>query len=62
MWQLGTIPEEKLKPFFDATQWRIVDRFVTQYKGMEPTLRQSGYFRQPDGDVEGPDADAIVPN
>jgi hypothetical protein len=62
MWQLGTIPEEKLKPFFDATQWRIVDRFVTQYKGMEPTLRQSGYFKQPDGEVEGPDADAIVPN
>jgi hypothetical protein len=62
MWQLGTIPEEKLKPFFDATQWRIVDRFVTQYKGMEPTLRQAGYFKQPNGEVEGPDADAIVPN
>ena len=36
MWQLGQIPEEKLKSFFDATQWRVVDRFVNQYKGWNP--------------------------
>jgi hypothetical protein len=62
MWQLGQIPEEKLKPFFDATQWRVVDRFVNQYKGMEPTLRLNGYFPKHVGDEEGPDAEAIVPN
>ncbi len=62
MWQLGQIPEEKLKPFFDATQWRVVDRFVNQYKGMEPTLRQNGYFPKQVGDAEGPDAEANVPN
>jgi hypothetical protein len=58
MFQLGEIPEDKLKPLFDVTQWRAVDRFVNQYKGMEPTLRQAGYFQAGNDDAEKEDADA----
>jgi hypothetical protein len=62
MWQTGKIPEEKLRPLFDDAQWRAAERFVTQYMGIEPTLRQAGYFARPDSDVESSDGDASTPN
>jgi hypothetical protein len=61
MWQLGEVPEEKLKANFDNAQWRGVERFVTQYRGIEPTLRQAGYFKNHEVDEEGADADAVTP-
>ncbi|HLJ97118.1 MAG TPA: hypothetical protein VKU02_28395 [Gemmataceae bacterium] len=42
MYQLGRLPEEKLKPLFDNAQWKVVSRQLNQFKGLEPFLRQSG--------------------
>jgi hypothetical protein len=44
MFQLGRVPEEKLKPLFDNTQWKVVNRQLDQYKQMEPFLKQSGQW------------------
>lgn len=62
VWQLGTIPEDKLKPFFDANQWRAVERFVSQYRNIEPTLRQAGYLQDAEENAEKADAGANMPN
>jgi hypothetical protein len=50
MFQLGRLPEGKLKPLFDNAQWKVVNRLFTQYKGMEPFLKQNGLW--PDEDDE----------
>jgi hypothetical protein len=44
MFQLGRVPEERLKALFDNTQWKVVNRQLDQYKQMEPLLRQSGQW------------------
>jgi hypothetical protein len=54
--RLGRMPEEKLKPLFDATQWKAVRRLVEQYRGVEPFLRQNGFM--PDEDDEADRAEA----
>jgi hypothetical protein len=52
MFQVGRLPEEKLKPLFDNLQWKVVNQHLNQFRGMEPTLRQWGLWP-----VEGDEAD-----
>jgi hypothetical protein len=52
MFQLGRVPEEKLKPLFDPAQWNVVSRYLAQCKGMEPMLRQSGQLPDDDGEAD----------
>ncbi len=42
MWNLSKIPETKLKPLFDATQWKALAPQLAQGRGMEQWLKQSG--------------------
>jgi hypothetical protein len=42
MLQSARVPEDKLKPIFDAPQWRLLSRQFTQARGMEAWLKQSG--------------------
>jgi hypothetical protein len=51
MFQIGRLPEGKLKPLFDNLQWKVVSRQLDQFRGMEPTLRQWGLWP-----VEGDEA------
>jgi hypothetical protein len=51
MVQLARFPEEKLKPLFDAAQWKVVERQLTQYKGIEASLRQSGQWPEEDDEA-----------
>ena len=64
MWQAAHLPEGKVKPIFDATQWKLLDRQLTQVKGMGQFLKQNGYLDDlgPDEGVkkiEAKKADAI---
>jgi hypothetical protein len=52
--QLGRMPEEKLKPLFDAAQWKAVRRLVEQYRGVEPFLRQNGLMPDEDDEPAAP--------
>ncbi len=47
MLQASKIPEDKLKPLFDAAQWKIVKANLAQGRGMEEFLKQNGLM--PDG-------------
>ena len=51
MWQASHLPEAKLKPLFDDTQWKLLNRQFTQVKGMEPFLKQNGYLEELPGDA-----------
>ena len=51
MWQASHLPEAKLKPLFDDTQWKLLNRQFTQVKGMEPFLKQNGYLEELAGDA-----------
>jgi hypothetical protein len=42
MLQSAKVPEEKIKPIFDAPQWRLLSRQFIQAKGMEQWLKQNG--------------------
>jgi hypothetical protein len=42
MLQAALIPEAKLKPIFDAVQWRLLGNQLNQARGMEQWLRQNG--------------------
>ena len=55
MFQLSRIPEVKLKPLFDNTQWKLMSRQLDQYKQWEPFLKQSGQW--PDEDDEADKGD-----
>jgi hypothetical protein len=44
MFQLGRLPEEKLKPLLTATQWKVVNRKVAQFKAYEAILRRAGQW------------------
>jgi hypothetical protein len=56
MFQLGRLPEEKLKPLFDNMQWQVMSRQLDQFKGYDMMLRRSGQL--PDEDDDATDADA----
>jgi len=59
--QAANLPEEKLKPIFNDTQWRVLSRYFTQVRGLEQFLRTNGYV--PDGEPAGAGAghDARLP-
>jgi hypothetical protein len=48
LWQLGRLPEEKLKPLFDDKQWQMVKLQLDQVKELEPMLKQSGQLPNED--------------
>jgi hypothetical protein len=50
--QLGRLPEEKLKPLFDETQWEIVNQHLAQIQQMEPMLKQVGQWPVEDDEGE----------
>jgi hypothetical protein len=51
MYQLSRIPEDKLKPLFEASQWKATSRLLAQYRGMEPWLTQSGLLETESDDA-----------
>jgi hypothetical protein len=53
-YQLSRIPEERLRPIFDDTQWRTLSRRFDESKDSEQVLRSGGYLR--DGAAAGPAA------
>lgn len=42
LWQLGRLPNEKLKQLFDPEQWDIVSQQLAGYGQLEPMLKQAG--------------------
>jgi len=60
MFQIGRIPQEKLKPLFDSTQWKVLNRLLDQYKGMEPFLRQSGEWPAEEDEADKSDRQPAV--
>jgi hypothetical protein len=38
------VPEARLRPIFDDSQWRKVRRQMDQVKGMETYLRTNGFL------------------
>jgi hypothetical protein len=61
IFQIGRLPEEKLKPLFSDTQWRVVTRLVDQYRAVEPTLRQQGLLSDEEEDDRAADARPPAP-
>jgi hypothetical protein len=43
LYQLGLLPEAKIKPIFDDLQWGLVSRQLAQAKGMGMWLKQNGF-------------------
>ena len=74
--QTGRVPEAKLKPIFDAPQWRLLSRQFVQARGMEQWLKTNGVLpdekeweRAAIGDVRGgrlvpagPEVKAVKPD
>jgi hypothetical protein len=46
--QMSQLPEGKLKPAFDAAQWKAVSKLLGQYKGAEQWLKRSGQWPEAD--------------
>jgi hypothetical protein len=42
MLQTARMPESKIKPIFDAPQWRLLSRQFGQARGMEPWMKANG--------------------
>lgn len=40
--RISRLREDKLKPVFDASQWRVLSRYFDRAKALEPFLRQQG--------------------
>ncbi|HEV8063017.1 MAG TPA: hypothetical protein VGP68_24265, partial [Gemmataceae bacterium] len=60
IWQLGHLPEEKIKPLFDDAQWRALNQILVQYQAMEPMLKQAGYFQAGDENEVNADVPAAA--
>jgi hypothetical protein len=56
MLQSARVPEEKIKPIFDAPQWRLLSRQFAQAKGMEQWLKQNGVIPAPGAGHDHADA------
>ena len=56
--QMSLLPDDKLKPVFDRTQWKIVRAQLDMYKGAVQNLKQRGLWPEDDEDVDAPPADA----
>jgi hypothetical protein len=50
--QIGRLPEEKLKPLFGETQWKIVSWQLAQFKELEPMLKQPGQLAGEDDEAD----------
>lgn len=46
--QASRLPEAKLRPIFDAPQWKLIGAQFQQAKGMEPFLKQNGFLEDED--------------
>lgn len=44
MYQASRIPEEKLRPIFEPSEWHTIQREFDEARGMEAKLRASGYL------------------
>ncbi len=44
MFQVAKIPEDKIRPIFDAAQWRALQRQVARGRGMQRILEQGGFL------------------
>lgn len=40
LYQLTRVPDEKLKPIFDAAQWKVLKQYTAQARAMEAWLKQ----------------------
>jgi hypothetical protein len=56
--RMSLLPEDKLKPVFDRTQWKVVRALLDNYKGSVQWLKESGQWPEDDDDVDAPPADA----
>ena len=56
MFQFGRLPEEKRKPLFDNMQWKVLNRQLDQFRGMELSLKQSGLLADEDNEDDSADA------
>ena len=52
MYQIGRVPEEKVKPLLTDVQWKVLERQVNQYKAIVPNLRQNGLLPEEDEDAD----------
>jgi hypothetical protein len=43
LYLISRIPESKIKPIFNDHQWKMLDRSLTQAKGFEQWIKQSGF-------------------
>jgi hypothetical protein len=50
--QTARLPEPKLKPIFDAPQWRLLSRQFVQARGMEQWLKTNGVLGEDEKDGE----------
>jgi hypothetical protein len=55
LFQLSQIPQEKLKPLFDARQWKVIEWNLTQAKNVVRSLKQSGQL--PDENDQADESD-----
>jgi hypothetical protein len=52
--RLAQLPEDKLKPFFEKTQWKAVNQLLVAYKGQVQWLRQNGQWDDDDDEADKP--------
>jgi hypothetical protein len=52
--QTARLPEAKLKPVFDAPQWRLLSRQFAQARGMEQWLKTNGVIADDEKQLEEP--------
>lgn len=45
LYQMSKLPEAKIKPIFDAPQWRLLSRQFVQARGMEQWLKTNGFIQ-----------------
>ncbi len=57
MYQAALLPEEKLRPIFDAPQWKVVGQTLAQAKGYQTFLRTNGLL---DADAKPADKPAAI--
>jgi len=55
LFQLGRLPEEKLKPLFDEKQWQMVNAQLDQVKGLVPELKHAGQLPAEDDEADRTD-------
>jgi hypothetical protein len=44
LYLISRVPEAKLKPLFNDTQWKFLDRSLAQAKGFEQWIKQNGFI------------------